>query len=430
MANIGDFRLELSGMPEGVPESMEREAREANRLLESGKGRGSEFLGWLTLPGGTTARTLDEISSEAARLRSLADTIVVVGIGGSYLGAKAVISALSPYFPGDKPSPEVVFAGHTLSGAYTRQLLEYLRDRSFAVIVISKSGTTTESAVAFRLLRALMREKYGDKGAAQRTVAITDAHKGALKSLADREGYRTFAVPDDVGGRFSVFTPVGLLPIAAAGFDISALVCGAAEMERRLTEEESPERNPAIMYAAVRNALYRQGKTTEVLTVYEPRLSYLSEWWKQLFGESEGKEGKGIFPASLVNVTDLHSMGQYMQEGERRLFETVVFEDATAGGPAVSTEEGDPDGLDYLAGKPLDRINAVAAEGVRMAHIDGGVPNIRIGVPQLDEFWLGALLYFFERACAISGYMLDVNPFDQPGVEAYKKNMFALLGKP
>lgn len=427
MENINDFGIEFSGVDDALVAPALREAADAAGILENGSGPGAEFRGWITLPERTTAESLGRLADEASRLARLAETVVVVGIGGSYLGAKAVISALQGYFGGGKSAPEIVFAGHTLSEDYYSQLLGYLKGRSFAVVVISKSGTTTEPAVAFRLLRGLLYEKYGRQGAAERIVAITDERKGVLRETAANEGYATFAVPDDVGGRFSVFTPVGLLPIAVAGFDIRALMRGAGDMQRRL--QGAGDDNPAVRYAAVRNALYRAGKKIEVLTVYEPRLSYIAEWWKQLFGESEGKQGRGIFPASLVNVADLHSMGQYMQEGERTLFETVISVAQAEGNVAVPREEGVTDGLGYLEGRRVGELNAIAEQGVRMAHVEGGVPNVRLTVPQANEYWIGALLYFFEKACGVSAYMLGVNPFDQPGVEAYKKNIALLSGR-
>ncbi len=393
-------------------------AARANDLLHNGKGAGNDFLGWVGLP--SYIGDLDAIIREAERLRVLG-TVISVGIGGSYLGAKSVIEALSnPFAPAD-----VLFAGQNLSEDYTQELLDALTGRDFSVVVISKSGTTTEPAVAFRLLRAELEKRYGT-GAKERIVAVTDRARGALKTMADREGWPTFVIPDNVGGRYSVFTPAGLLTIACAGIDIKELIAGAHEMEQLCKTDGGP----AATYAATRNVLYAEGKKIEILAAYEPKLQYIAEWWKQLFGESEGKKGHGIFPASVNYTADLHSMGQYIQDGERILFETVLSIAQPASRVVVERDPDDLDELNFVAGRRLSDINHKAEEGVRMAHVDGGVPNIRIELSRIDARNIGALLYFFEKACGISGYMLGVNPFDQPGVEDYKRNMFKLLGKP
>lgn len=412
--------------------AMAAEAERANRLLHTGEGAGNDFLGWVNLPSTITDGELTAIGQVAADLRGRAEVIISVGIGGSYLGAKAVIEALGSSFPQlrDQREPVVVFAGQNLSEEYTWELLRALEDRSIAVVVISKSGTTTEPAIAFRILREEIERRYGRSGAAERIVAITDSSRGALKTLADKEGYRTFVIPDDVGGRYSVFTPGGLLPVACAGIDIVELVRGARDMEAATADGIAFGENPAAIYAAARNALYRRGFKVEILASYEPRLQYIGEWWKQLFGESEGKQGRGIFPASVTLTADLHSMGQYIQEGERILFETVISVGESVHEVRIAEDVEDLDGLNYLSGRRIGEVNRMAELGVTIAHVDGGVPNIRIEIPALTPYTVGALLYFFEKACGISGYMLGVNPFDQPGVEAYKRNMFALLGKP
>ena len=407
-------------------------AREAFRTLEGGTGAGHEFLGWNDLPSRIGQPQIEACLSvvEGWIAREI-ELVVVIGIGGSYLGAKAAIEALSHSFSvqlGSAGGPEVVFAGQNLSEEYLAELEDLMEDRSCATVVISKSGTTTEPAIAFRAVRNLLLRKYGRAEARERIVAVTDERRGALKTLADREGYRTFVIPDDIGGRFSVLTPVGLLPIALAGYDIAALAAGAREMQR-ICAEDSAE-NPTIRYAAMRNALYDSGKDIELLTSFHPKLRYFGEWWKQLFGESEGKQGKGIFPASAIFTTDLHSLGQYIQQGQRKLFETVVEVENSRREVVIEHDADDLDGLNYLEGKRVEHCNRMAAEGTRAAHIDGGVPNLVVSVEQLDEFNLGQLFYFFEKACGISAYMLGVNPFDQPGVEEYKKRMFELLGKP
>ncbi|MDR2936326.1 MAG: glucose-6-phosphate isomerase [Rikenellaceae bacterium] len=413
--------------------ALKPEMERYNRMLHDKTGKGNDFLGWVGLPSSITASQVEEIQDAAHGLASLAEVVVVIGIGGSYLGAKSVIEALSDSFEmlkAQRTAPLVLFAGQNLSEDYMCELLDVLKNRSIAVVVISKSGTTTEPAIAFRIFKAEIEARYGKAEAAKRIVAVTDANRGALRTLATQEGYKTFVIPDDVGGRFSVLTPVGLLPLAAAGIDIRDLVRGAVDMEKATCPDAPFEANPAMQYAAARNALYRKGRKVEILASYEPKLQYIAEWWKQLYGESEGKEGKGIFPASVTLTADLHSMGQYIQEGERMLFETVIHVEKSSHSVMVEPDPANLDGLNFLVGKSLTEINHKAEEGTAMAHVDGGVPNLRIELPRIDAYTIGALLYFFENACGISGYALGVNPFDQPGVEAYKKNMFALLGKP
>ena len=416
-----------------VTEQMKAAALEANALLHSRKGAGNDFLGWVNLPSSIDAAQLAEINAQAAKLRERAEVIICIGIGGSYLGAKAVAEAMTHSFNllrSGRKEPVVVFAGQNISEDYIYELFEATADREIAAIVISKSGTTTEPAIAFRLIKAEIERRYGKAGAAERIVAVTDRARGALKTLATDEGYPTFVIPDDVGGRFSVLTPVGLLPLAAAGVDIAEMVRGAQDMERATAEGVAFDENPAALYATVRNELYKSGKKIEILASYEPKLQYIAEWWKQLYGESEGKEGKGIFPASVTLTADLHSMGQYIQQGERTLFETVISVGEPAHKVVVEKDEANLDGLNFMAGKRVSEVNRMAELGVQLAHVDGGVPNLRIEIPRIDAYTTGALLYFFEKACGISGYLLGVNPFDQPGVEAYKKNMFALLDKP
>ena len=412
--------------------SLRPEAEEAITKINHGTGAGSDFLGWVKLPSSISAQELADIKSAAADLRADNDYVISIGIGGSYLGAKAVIEALSnafaPYMPQQANQPRVLFAGQNIGQDYLAELLKLLQGKKFGIIVISKSGTTTEPAIAFRLLRELLEKQEGKEAANKKIVAITDARKGALRTMADKEGWRTFVIPDNVGGRFSVLTPVGLLPIAVAGFDIDKLVAGAAEMEQT-TEHPGPN-NISEEYAMMRNALYRSGRKIEILANYNPKLHYFGEWWKQLFGESEGKEGKGIYPASVDLTTDLHSMGQWMQDGERTIFETVVMVDEPNETCNVPYDNENLDGLNYLAGKSVDEVNQKAALGTAMAHKDGGVPVITLRVNKLSEHSLGQLIYFFEKACGISAYLLGVNPFNQPGVEAYKSNMFKLLGKP
>ncbi len=407
-------------------------ALEAFSKLDNGSGEGSDFLGWLHLPSETPGSLLESIGKTADRLRKNCDYVVCIGIGGSYLGARAVISALQSSFDdfyAPRPeAPKVLYAGQNIGEEYTADLQALLKGKRFGIIVISKSGTTTEPAIAFRLLKDQLVGQIGKEAAKELIVAVTDARKGALRTQADKEGWETYIIPDNVGGRFSVLTPVGLLPIAVAGYDISKLIAGAADMERE-TLRPSDE-NPVEVYARMRNALYLSGKKIEILVNFNPRLHYFSEWWKQLYGESEGKDGKGIFPASVDLTTDLHSMGQWIQEGERTIFETVVSVKKTSVEHRVPEDAENLDGINYLAGRRIDEVNKMAELGTRIAHVEGGVPNIHITVDKLDEYNLGQLIYFIEKSCGVSGYLLGVNPFNQPGVEAYKRNMFALLGKP
>jgi len=413
--------------------ALEPEVKESILKLENGNGAGNDFIGWMDLASKTESTLLDAIEETAKVLRDNCEVVIVAGIGGSYLGSRAVIEALSNSFAQliqDKRNPQILFAGHNISEDYLYELTEYLKGKNFGIINISKSGTTTETALAFRLLKKQCEQQRGKDMARKVIVAITDAKRGAARVCADKEGYRSFIIPDNVGGRFSVLTPVGLLPIAVAGYDIRQLVKGAADMEGQTTSGVRFEDNPAAVYAAARNALYRSGKKIEILVNFQPKLHYLSEWWKQLYGESEGKENKGIFPASVDFSTDLHSMGQWIQEGERTIFETVISVDKVQHSVLVPKDDENLDGLNYMAGKHVDEVNKKAELGTQLAHVDGGVPNIRIVVPELNEYWIGQLIYMFEKGCGISGYVLGVNPFNQPGVEAYKKNMFALLGKP
>lgn len=419
----------------GVRLTPEAEARAcaANALLHSREGVGSDFLGWVDLPATMEEQEVERILSTARRLREQAEAVICIGIGGSYLGARAIAEALGDPFAclrAGKRQTQLLFAGQNLSEDYLHDLMEAVADRSLAAIVISKSGTTTEPAVAFRIVRDELERRYGKPLAASRIVAVTDRARGALHTLAAGEGYTTFVIPDDVGGRYSVLTPAGLLPLAVAGIDIRALLAGARKLEQATAEQVPFMQNPAAVYAAVRNALYASGKKIEILGSYEPRLHYFAEWWKQLFGESEGKQGRGIFPASVTLTADLHSMGQYIQQGERTLFETILSVAEPDHELRIQTDAGNLDGLNYLAGKRISEVNRMAELGVRIAHVDGGVPNLRIEIPRVDAHTLGALVYFFEKACGISGYLLGINPFDQPGVEDYKKNMFALLEKP
>ena len=392
-------------------------------------GAGNDFLGWVSLPSEIDESLLADIEKTAKALREKSEIFVVVGIGGSYLGARAVIEALQNHFaPLTDEKPLIVYAGHNMSEDYLHDLLAILDKKDYSLAVISKSGTTTEPAIAFRILKQHIINKYGEQEAASRIVAITDKARGALKQLANVKGYKTYIVPDDVGGRFSVLTPVGLLPIAVAGIDIRKLIAGAVEMEQLCKNQPNMD-NPVSQYAVVRHVMYAMGKTNEIMVNYEPRLVYFSEWWKQLYGESHGKQHKGIFPASVTFSTDLHSMGQYIQDGLRNLFETVISVENSNHELCIPTEADDLDQLNYIAGKRISEVNHKAELGTVLAHEDGGVPNIRIVIPEVSAYVLGQLIYFFEMACALSGYMLEVNPFDQPGVEAYKKNMFALLGK-
>ena len=402
----------------------------ALNLLENGTGEGNDFLGWLHLPSSISTDALNEIEEAAKTLRTECEYVVAIGIGGSYLGAKAVIAALSDSFADLKTSngAKVLFAGQNIGEDYLYELVELLKGKKFGIVVISKSGTTTEPAIAFRLLKDLLVAQEGKEFAAKHIVAVTDAHRGAMRQLTNAEGYKSFIIPDNVGGRFSVLTPVGLLPIAVAGFDIKKLVEGAVAMEKATAEAN--DENPAFLYAKTRNALYNSGKKIEILVNYNPKLHFLAEWWKQLYGESEGKDKKGIFPASVDNSTDLHSMGQWIQDGERTIFETVISVAEQQHELRIPRDEADGDGLNYIADKRVDEVNKMAELGTALAHIDGGVPNLHITLPSLTEYYIGQIIYFFEKACGISGYILGVNPFNQPGVEAYKKNMFALLEKP
>ena len=398
--------------------------------LEKGTGAGNDFLGWMHLPSATPESLVADIEKTAATLRNDCEYVVAIGIGGSYLGAKAVIEALSDSFAAYKPASgaRVIFAGQNIGEDYTHELINLLKGKKFGIIVISKSGTTTEPAIAFRILKEMLEAQEGKEFASKHIVAVTDAKRGALRSLATEEGYATYVIEDNVGGRFSVLTPVGLLPIAVAGFDIRALLDGAKAMEAATAAAD--DSNPAYLYAKTRNALYAEGKKTEILVNYNPKLHYLGEWWKQLYGESEGKEHKGIFPAAVDNSTDLHSMGQWIQEGERTIFETVISVAEQQHEMVIPSDAANLDGLNYIAGKRIDEVNKMAELGTVIAHVDGGVPNIHITLGSLTERCLGEIIYFFEKACGISGYILGVNPFNQPGVEAYKKNMFALLNKP
>ncbi len=419
-------------LEKGKVAQYETDVMSAQQALEQGTCAGSDFLGWLHLPSSITPEFLAEIQSTANTMRTHCDAIVVAGIGGSYLGAKAVIAALDDNFTWLKQAkgPRILFAGNNISEDYLSELISYLKGLKFGVINISKSGTTTETAITFRLMKKMCEDQMGKELAKKVIVAVTDAHKGAARTTADKEGYKSFVIPDNVGGRFSVLTPVGLLPIACAGYDINELVKGAQDMEKACDINVPFGQNPSAIYAAVRNALYASGKKIEILVNYQPKLHYVSEWWKQLYGESEGKDHKGIFPASVDFSTDLHSMGQWIQDGERSIFETVISIDKPNHSLTVPSDEENLDGLNFLAGKHIDEVNHMAELGTQLAHVDGGVPNIRITIPKLDEYNIGQLIYFFEKACGISGLVLKVNPFNQPGVEAYKKNMFALLNKP
>ena len=429
------IKLDISKALENAAQAIElkEQVAAAQEALENGTCPGNDFLGWLHLPSSITAEFLNEIKACAEVLRSNCDTVVVAGIGGSYLGARAVIEALGNSFAwltNNGENPNILFAGNNIGEDYLYELTQYLKGRNFGVINISKSGTTTETALAFRLLKKQCEEQRGKEMARKVIVAVTDAKKGAARTTADKEGYTSFIIPDNVGGRFSVLTPVGLLPIAVAGFDIDKLVEGAADMEAATAPGVPFEENPSAVYAAVRNILYAQGKKIEILVNFQPKLHFMNEWWKQLYGESEGKDLKGIFPAAVDFSTDLHSMGQWIQEGERTIFETVISVETPEHTLLFPHDEENLDGLNFLAGKRVDEVNKMAELGTQLAHVDGGVPNMRVVVDRLDEYNLGQLIYFFEKACGISGLLLQVNPFNQPGVEAYKKNMFALLGKP
>ena len=429
-----DFTKAASFLGEGAVEAYEPKAKAALEALENNTCPGNDFLGWLHLPSSITPDFLDEVQAVANTLREKCEVVVVAGIGGCYLGARAVIEALGNSFAWliqDKKNPQILFAGNNISEDYLAELTDYLKGKRFGVINISKSGTTTETALTFRLLKKQCEAQMGKDVARDVIVAVTDAKRGAARTCADKEGYKSFIIPDNVGGRFSVLTPVGLLPIACAGFDIKALVAGATDMEKATGVNVPFGENIAAQYAAVRNALYNEGgKKIEIMVNYQPKLHFIAEWWKQLYGESEGKDGKGIFPASCDFTTDLHSMGQWIQDGERSIYETVISVETPNRELDFPHDDENLDGLNFLAGKRVDEVNKMAELGTRLAHVDGGVPNIRISVPVLNEYYIGQLIYFFEIGCGISGNILGVNPFNQPGVEAYKKNMFALLNKP
>ena len=418
----------------GAVAAYEPNVKAAQESLENGTCPGNDFLGWLHLPTSITPEFIAEIQAVADTLRAKCEVVVVAGIGGSYLGARAVIEALGNSFAWlirDGKNPTILFAGNNIGEDYLAELTDYLKDKKFGVINISKSGTTTETALTFRLLKKQCEAQMGKETAKEVIVAVTDAKRGAARTCADKEGYKSFVIPDNVGGRFSVLTPVGLLPIACAGFDIKALVTGAQDMEKATGVDVPFAENIAARYAAVRNALYQEGgKKIEIMVNYQPKLHFIAEWWKQLYGESEGKDGKGIFPASCDFTTDLHSMGQWIQDGERTIFETVISVETPNRKLDFPSDEENLDGLNFLAGKRVDAVTQMAELGTRLAHVDGGVPNLCINVPELNEYYIGQLIYFFEIACGISGNVLGVNPFNQPGVEAYKKNMFALLNKP
>ena len=441
MKNISlDITKAACFLNEGAVADLESQVKDAQLALENGTCPGNDFLGWLHLPTEITPEFIDEIQQCAGVLRENCEVVVVAGIGGSYLGARAVIEALSNSFgwliqskkaeSTGLQDPTILFAGNNIGEDYLFELTDYLKGKKFGVINISKSGTTTETALTFRLLKKQCEMQRGKEEARKVIVAVTDAKRGAARTCADKEGYKSFIIPDNVGGRFSVLTPVGLLPIACAGFDIKALVEGAQQMEKVCGKDVPFAENIAAQYAAVRNCLYQNGKKIEIMVNYQPKLHYMSEWWKQLYGESEGKDKKGIFPASVDFTTDLHSMGQWIQDGERTIFETVISIEEPEKKLLFPADEENLDGLNFLAGKRVDEVNKMAELGTRLAHVDGGVPNIRISVPKLNEFYIGQLIYFFEIGCGISGNVLGVNPFNQPGVEAYKKNMFALLDKP
>ena len=434
MENIKlDINKSLGFISKDKLAAYEPKVRACMETLEKGTGLGNDFLGWLHLPSSITKEHLDDLKATAEVLRENCEVVVVAGIGGSYLGARAVIEAMSNSFlwlqEKKAGQPTIIFAGHNIGEDYLYELTSFLKDKKFGVINISKSGTTTETALAFRLLKKQCEDQRGKEMARKVIVAVTDAKKGAARVTADKEGYKSFIIPDNVGGRFSVLTPVGLLPIAVAGIDIDQLVEGARKMEEVCANENMME-NPAALYAATRNELYQSGKKIEILVNFQPKLHYFMEWWKQLYGESEGKDHKGIYPSSVDFSTDLHSMGQWIQEGERTIYETVVSIETPNHELRVPSDEENLDGLNFLAGKRVDEVNKMAELGTQLAHVDGGVPNMRVSVPKLNEYYLGQLIYFFEKACGISGYLLGVNPFNQPGVEAYKKNMFALLNKP
>ena len=424
-----DIKNVLGTVSQADIQALDQQSASGLEKLHNGTGEGNDFLGCLDLPTRTPASLIDDINAVAADLRANCEVVVAIGIGGSYLGAKAVIEALGNSFAAYRgDAPQVLFAGQNIGEDYLYELMDYLKGKKFGIVVISKSGTTTEPAIAFRLLKEQLESQLGKAEASRRIVAITDAARGALRQLATEEGYKTFVIDDNVGGRFSVLSPVGLLPIAIAGYDINALMKGAADMEKAITDHADD--NIAEVYAKTRNALYQAGKKIEILVNYNPKLHYFAEWWKQLYGESEGKDKKGIFPAAVDNSTDLHSMGQWIQDGERTIFETVLSVEEQQHTVVIPADEANLDGLNYIAGKRVDEVNKMAELGTLIAHVDGGVPNMRITIPALKEEYLGQLIYFFEKACGISGYILGVNPFNQPGVEDYKRNMFALLETP
>jgi glucose-6-phosphate isomerase len=429
-----DYSNALPFLKESEISCLSEFIRTAHEMLHNKTGAGYDYTGWVDLPKAYDRAEFARIKAAAGKIRSDSDALVVIGIGGSYLGARAAIEALSHSFYNllpkeERGTPEIYFVGNSISSAYLAELLELLKGKDISVNVISKSGTTTEPAIAFRVFREYMEDKYGKAEAAKRIYATTDKARGALRKLADEEKYETFVIPDDIGGRYSVLTPVGLLPIAVAGIDIDEMMKGAADASE-LYDNTDVETNECYQYAAVRNALYRKGKTTEIMVNYEPSMHYFTEWWKQLYGESEGKNNKGIFPAGVDFTTDLHSMGQYVQEGLRNIFETVLNIEKPRKNMIIKEDKDNIDGLNFLAGKDVDFVNKKAMQGTVLAHTDGGVPNLIVNIPEMNSYWFGSLVYFFEKACGISGYLLGVNPFDQPGVEAYKKNMFALLGKP
>jgi glucose-6-phosphate isomerase len=435
MQKVGfDYSNALSFVKENEISYLSEFVKSAHSMLHNKSGAGSDFLGWVDLPKSYDKAEFARIKAAAEKIKSDSDALVVIGIGGSYLGARAAIEALSHSFHNMLPKagrgvPEIYFVGNSISSTYIIELFELLKDKDISVNIISKSGTTTEPALAFRVFREYMENKYGKAEASKRIYATTDKARGALKKLADEEKYESFVIPDDVGGRFSVLTAVGLLPIAVAGIDIDAMMKGAADA-CELYNNPDLAANECYQYAAVRNALYRKGKTTEIMVNYEPSLHFVTEWWKQLYGESEGKDQKGIFPAGVDFTTDLHSMGQYVQDGLRNIFETVLCVETPRKNMTIKEDKDNIDGLNFLTGKDIDLVNKKAMQGTILAHTDGGVPNLVINIPKMDSYWFGNIVYFFEKACGISGYLLGVNPFDQPGVEAYKKNMFALLGKP
>ena len=428
------FDYSNSFLKDNEIENLRMPILEAHKMLHNKTGVGNDFLGWIDYPVSYDKNEFDRIKKTAKKIRDNSDIFIIIGIGGSYLGARSAIEALSHSFynmlpKSKKNGPEIIFVGNNISGTYLKHLMDVIEGKDISINVISKSGTTTEPAISFRILKAYMEEKYGREKAKERIYAATDKCKGALRELSNREGYETFVIPDDVGGRFSIFTPVGMLPIAVAGLDIDRMIEGA-KMGRQEYMEEDLHKNPCYQYAAIRNILYNQGKIIEVLVNYEPSLHYISEWWKQLYGESEGKDGKGIFPAAVDFSTDLHSMGQYLQDGRRHLFETVLNVEKQREDIEIVEDEVNLDNLNYLSGRTMDFVNKKAFQGTLLAHVDVGVPNLIINIPKMNEYYFGKLIYFFQKACGISGYLLGVNPFDQPGVESYKRNMFALLGKP